>query len=380
MRETIISNAKIVLANEVIDGALKIVDGKIADVSDKKCSSKSALDFEGDTLIPGLVELHTDNLERHVMPRPKSNWPVKAAVFNHDREIVAAGITTVFDAIAVGHLNTGARDESYLDTMAQSIEALNDKGSLKADHFIHWRCEVSGDHLMDQIEPLSKNTRTGLISVMDHTPGQRQFVSLDAYYTYYQGKYGLSDKEMEEYIKGRIAAQERNSEPNRREIVKLAHTKKVPLASHDDATVDHVDEAINDGIKVAEFPTTMDAAEASHNNGLAVLMGAPNVVRGKSHSGNISARNLASAGLLDVLSSDYVPFSLLFGASLLEKHCEHISLPDAIATVTRNPAKYVGLEDRGEIAIGKRADLVRYNVNEEVPTIAEVWRQGNRIA
>ncbi len=380
MRETIITNAKIVLEDEVINGTLKIIDGEIADVSGTNCSSPAAQDFEGDILIPGLVELHTDNLERHIMPRPKSNWPVKAAVFNHDREITAAGITTVFDAISVGHLNAGARDESFLGTMAQSIETLNNEGSLKADHFIHWRCEVSGDHLMEQIEPLSENKRTGLFSVMDHTPGQRQFVSLDAYYTYYQGKYGLSDKEMATYMEGRIAAQARNSKPNRREIVKLAHTKKIPLASHDDATVDHVDEAIDDGITVAEFPTTMNAAEASHNNGLAVLMGAPNVVRGQSHSGNISARDLGSAGLLDVLSSDYVPFSLLYGATLLEKHCENISLPEAITKITRNPAKHVGLEDRGEIAIGKRADLVRYNMIEEVPTIIEVWREGKRIA
>lgn len=380
MRESIITNAKIVLADEVIDGALKIVDGKIEDISTTRCSSGSALDFEGDMLIPGLVELHTDNLERHVMPRPKSNWPVKAAVLNHDREISAAGITTVFDAISVGHLNAGARDESFLDLMAQSIETLNEKGSLKADHFIHWRCEVSGDDLIRQIEPLSKNSRTGLFSVMDHTPGQRQFVSLDAYRTYYQGKYGLSDTEMASYMEGRIAAQERNSEPNRREIVKLAHTKNIPLASHDDATVDHVDEAIDDGITVAEFPTTLDAAEASHNNGLAVLMGAPNVVRGKSHSGNISARDLGKAGLLDVLSSDYVPFSLLFGATLLETHCENISLPEAISKITLNPAKHVGLTDRGEIAEGKRADLVRYRMNEDVPSIVEVWREGNRVA
>jgi len=380
MHETVISNARIVLLDEVIDGSIKIVDGQIADVSTTRSNLSSALDFEGDMLIPGLVELHTDNLERHVMPRPKSDWPVKAAVFNHDREVAAAGITTVFDAISVGHLDAGARDKTFLAKMADSIEQLSDQQSLKADHYIHWRCEVSGDALMDQIEPLSANKRTGLFSVMDHTPGQRQFVSLDAYYTYYQGKYGLSDVEMNAYVEDRKAAQERNSQPNRRKIVSLAHSMKVPLASHDDATIDHVDEAIDDGVTVAEFPTTMDAAEASHNNGLAVLMGAPNVVRGKSHSGNISARELGNAGLLDVLSSDYVPFSLLYGATLLETECEKISLPEAIATITVNPASHVGLNDRGVIEAGKRADLVRYRMEDEVPSIVEVWRKGKRIS
>jgi len=380
MHETVISNAKIVLIDEVLEGSIKIVDGQIADVSTTPSNLTSALDFEGDMLIPGLVELHTDNLERHVMPRPKSNWPIRAAVFNHDREITAAGITTVFDAISVGHLDAGARDKNFLTKMADSIEQLSDQSSLKADHYIHWRCEVSGDELMEQIEPLSVNKRTGLFSVMDHTPGQRQFVSLDAYYTYYQGKYALSDTDMQTYIESRKAAQERNSEPNRRKIVNLAHAMNVPLASHDDATVDHVDEAIDDGVTVAEFPTTLDAAEASHNNGLAVLMGAPNVVRGKSHSGNISARELGNAGLLDVLSSDYVPFSLLYGATLLEAECENISLPEAIATITVNPASHVGLEDRGLIETGRRADLVRYRMQDEVPSIIEVWREGKRIS
>jgi len=380
MREISITNAQIVLADEVVQGSIKIVDGQIEDVSSSPSNVNSALDFEGDILIPGLVELHTDNIERHVMPRPKSHWPVKSAVYNHDREIVAAGITTVFDAICIGHVDAAARSEEIISDIADVVGQLSAAQSLKAEHFIHWRCEVAGENLFPNIEALAKNERTGLFSVMDHTPGQRQFVSLDAYYTYYQGKYGLTDDQMKAYMDERIAAQEKYSAPNRRKIVELAHQKKLPLASHDDATIDHVDEAVADGIVVAEFPTTLNAAEASHNNGLAVLMGAPNVVRGKSHSGNVSARELANAGVLDILSSDYVPFSLLYGAVLLEQCCNDITLPEAISTITRNPARQVGLDDRGEIAAGKRADLVRYRVNNEVPHVVEVWRSGERVA
>lgn len=379
MPETIIHNANIVLADEMVRGSLKIVDGTISDVSSGNGVS-SGLDFEGDYVIPGLIELHTDNLERHAMPRPKSYWPVESAVLNHDREVAAAGITTVYDALSVGHLDQGPRSLEAIRNLSGEISRLQSKGSLKADHFIHWRCEVSGDDMFEAVEALSENDRTGLYSVMDHTPGQRQFVSLEAYYTYYQGKYGLSDQEMETYISERRAAQERNSVPNRQKVVDLAHIRNVPLASHDDATVEHVEEAIGDGIVVAEFPTTVEAAKASHENGLSVLMGAPNVVRGQSHSGNVSARTLASEGVLDILSSDYVPFSLLYGATLLEKHTDQITLPEAIATVTLNPARQVGLEDRGEIGIGKRADLVRFRMDEDVPNILEVWRSGNRVS
>lgn len=379
MPEQVISNARIVLADDVIEGSVKIADGMIADISETP-SGAATHDFEGDILIPGMIELHTDNLERHAMPRPKSYWPVASAVMNHDREVTAAGITTVFDALCIGHMDEGSREIDTILGMSEAIDTLTERGTLKAEHFLHWRCEVASADVMANIEKVCDHSKTGLISVMDHTPGQRQFVSIDAYYTYYQGKYGLTDQQMEVYMTERRAIQEQYSEPNRRQIVELAHARNIPIASHDDATVEHVDEAVDDGIVVAEFPTTLEAARASHENGLAVLMGAPNVVRGKSHSGNVSARELGDANVLDILSSDYVPFSLLYGATLLESHCPNITLSQAIATVTKNPADQVGLSDRGEIAVGKRADLVRYRMDGDVPNIAEVWREGKRVA
>ena len=152
------------------------------------------------------------------------------------------------------------------------------------------------------------------------------------------------------------------------------------LASHDDATVAHVDEAIAQGIRVAEFPTTVEAASASKGAGLGVLMGAPNVIRGASHSGNVSARTLAEQGLLDILSSDYIPFSLIQSAFFLGEVVEGISLPQAVAMVSKNPADAVGLTDRGVIETGRRGDLVRVRVDEHVPVVRTVWREGRRVA
>jgi alpha-D-ribose 1-methylphosphonate 5-triphosphate diphosphatase len=264
--------------------------------------------------------------------------------------------------------------------MAHQISRLIGENSLKADHFLHWRCEVSCPDIFSQLEPLAENERTGLYSIMDHTPGQRQFVSLDAYCTYFQEKYGFSADEMQKMMETRLSDHKKYSDVNRRKVIELAKEQNLPVASHDDATLEHVKQSVSDGIVVAEFPTTMEAAEASHRSGLSVLMGTPNVVRGQSHSGNVSARALASGTFLDILSSDYVPFSLLYGATVLERECENIDLPQAINMITRNPARQVGLDDRGEIAIGRRADLVRYNMSGEVPNIIEVWKHGARVA
>lgn len=381
MAETVFTNANIVLPNEVILGTIT-VDGKmIAGVGQGLSSLPQAIDCHGDYLIPGLVELHTDNLERHFTPRPNTHWPAGAAVINHDREVASAGITTVFDALAVGHMEDDPRRRAgSLEAMLEAISQQDAADTLKADHKLHLRCEVSCPSLEALLDSLIENPLVSLISVMDHTPGQRQFASLEQYAIYYQGKYGFSDDDLEQFMEKQIADQKANSIPNRQMVVKKAKGRGISLASHDDATVEHVDEAIEDEVTIAEFPTTVEAARASHEAGLAVLMGGPNVVRGKSHSGNASARDFAEAGHLDILSSDYVPASLLFAALVLEQHTETIDMPAAIRLVTQTPAQKAGLNDRGEIAEGKRADLVRFNNTQAGPVISEVWSRGRRVA
>jgi len=380
MGEMILTNARIILADEVIEGSVVVHDGTIAEIDDHPTCAAGAFDLEGDILIPGLVELHTDNIERHIMPRPKAVWPSDAAVLSHDREVAAAGITTVLNALAIGAINTHSVRIEMLEDVCGLVESLSAAGALKASHLLHLRCEVSYPELMELLESLLDNSSVQLISVMDHTPGQRQFVDLEQYSVYYQGKFGLSDDELERFIADRRADQVRYSEPNRRMVVQRAMEQGITLASHDDATREHVDEAIRDGIVIAEFPTTIEAAKASHKAGMDVLMGGPNMVRGASHSGNVSARELAAHGILDILSSDYIPSSLVYAALTMAREVDAIELPQAIATVTRNPARKIGLTDRGEIATGLRADLVRFRPMEGAPVIRDVWRAGEKIA
>ncbi|MBD8891169.1 alpha-D-ribose 1-methylphosphonate 5-triphosphate diphosphatase [Roseibium litorale] len=377
--DIVFKNARLVLPDTVIHGSLLIREGIIADISSGNTRSEGQ-DCEGDWLIPGLVELHTDHLEVHYAPRPGVRWNPLAAVQAHDAQIAASGITTVFDALRVGMDEDARITAADMRLLADAIEEGQSRNRLRADHFIHLRCEVSGGDIMSGVRLFETDSRFRLASLMDHTPGQRQFVSLAAYKLYYQGKTGMSDEEFNIYAAKRQAQAAQWSDMNRKAVAELCKERGIVLASHDDATLVHVEEAVRFGTLVAEFPTTLEAAKASHEAGMRVLMGAPNVVRGGSHSGNVSARDLAAHGVLDILSSDYVPFSLIQAAFLLAESVEGLSVNTAINMVTKVPAEVVGLTDRGAIETGRRGDVVRVHLEGDVPLVRSVWREGLRVS
>lgn len=378
--EILFTNARIVTEDAVIHGSLLVRDGRIADITDGGSAVAAAEDCGGDYLIPGLIELHTDNLEKHITPRPKVRWHAGSAVLAHDAQMAAAGVTTVYDAIALSDIIEGSTRLENLQAMVDAVTDTNGRGLLRADHRLHLRSEVSTAQALETFLALVDNPLVGIVSLMDHTPGQRQFVHDGAYKTYYMGKYGFTAAEMDEFTRRQQENAARYSDPNRRAIAAACRDRNLILASHDDATVEHVAEAAELGIHFAEFPTTLAAARASKDAGMMVLMGAPNLVRGGSHSGNISAGMLAQEGCLDVLSSDYVPVSLLTGAFLLHRGDWGLPLPAAIATIAGNPAQVAGLTDRGTLTPGKRADLVRVQEEIDLPVIRGVWREGCRVA
>jgi alpha-D-ribose 1-methylphosphonate 5-triphosphate diphosphatase len=375
---TILSNARVVTADAVIEGSIVIADGIIEALKPGPSAHAGAIDLEGDYLLPGLVELHTDNLENHFSPRPGVRWPGLAAVIGHDAQVAAAGITTVLDAIAVGESAKPGNRLEYLHAMVDAIAEARRKDVLRAEHRLHLRCEISHAETLPLFQSLLEREHVDMISIMDHTPGQRQFATVEKYRDYYMKKYGFSAEQFATFYERQMEAHHRYSAPNRSAIVALAKARGLAIASHDDATAAHVEEAIADGMAIAEFPTTIAAAELSHASGMQVLMGAPNVIRGGSHSGNVSALDLAERGLLDILSSDYVPGSLLQSAFRLAEE-KQITLPQSVAKVSRNPAAAVGLTDRGEIAPGKRADLVRVRDVEGLAVVSTVWREGRRV-
>ncbi|MCS4243633.1 alpha-D-ribose 1-methylphosphonate 5-triphosphate diphosphatase [Rhizobium sp. BIGb0125] len=376
--EQVLSNARIVLEDDIISGSVLIRDGLIADISAGPATTGE--DLEGDYLIPGLVELHTDHLEQHYSPRPGVTWNKTAAVQAHDAQVAASGITTVFDCLRLGSDEDGGFKKGEMREMADAIEHAAGQNRLRAEHLLHLRCEVASSDVLEHFEDFENDPNVKLISLMDHSPGQRQFQSLDQYILYYQKKRGLSDEAFARFVDRRKLASAQYSAPHRDYLAARCAERGITVASHDDATTEHVQEAIGHGVKVAEFPTSIEAARASHEAGMSVLMGAPNIVRGQSHSGNIAAKDLAELGVLDVLSSDYVPFSLLYAPFIIADSVESISLPQALAFVTTNPARSVSLDDRGAIRTGLRADLVRVHREEGVPVVRSVWRQGRRVA
>ncbi|WP_339098549.1 alpha-D-ribose 1-methylphosphonate 5-triphosphate diphosphatase [Pectobacterium brasiliense] len=376
----IINNVRLVLENEVVYGSLDVQNGVIVHVSSACSQQPGAFDGEGGFLLPGLVELHTDNLDKFFTPRPKVDWPAYSAMSSHDALMVANGITTVLDAIAVGDVRDGGHRFDNLNKMVEAIRQGQEKGLNRAEHWLHLRCELPYDATVPLFEKLMNTPDLLLVSLMDHSPGQRQYTSLQKYREYFQGKYHLSNLQMDAFEEEQRGLAACWSQPNRLAIAALCRKKGIALASHDDATVEHVNESLQVGCAIAEFPTTEAAARYLHDRGLLVLMGAPNVVRGGSHSGNVSASQLAQQGLLDILSSDYYPASLLDAAFRLAQDESNLyDLPRAITLLTRNPARAIGLHDRGVIVEGGRADLVLAHTLHGHVHIRHVWAKGQKV-
>lgn len=373
-----IASRRIVLADRETAGTIRVERGTIVAVEEDRFDA-DAIDCGDDVLIPGLVELHTDHLEPHYTPRPKVTWNPLSAVFAYDAQIAASGITTVFDSLRAGSDGDRRSLGAGLLALGTAIETAKGTGLLRVDHHTHLRCEICSEDVLSEAEAFLAQFDVRLMSLMDHTPGQRQFRDIVKLRDYYRGKSTMSEDQLDRFIAKRLALHEAHGAAHRRSLVDLAASRAIALASHDDTTVDHVAESLADRMAIAEFPTTLEAAEASHNAGLAVLMGAPNVVRGGSHSGNVSARDLAEAGLLDILSSDYVPVSLVEGAFGLADVAAIGGLPGAIRTVSANPSRATGLTDRGAIAVGLRGDIVRVALLDGHPVVRQTWRAGLRV-
>jgi alpha-D-ribose 1-methylphosphonate 5-triphosphate diphosphatase len=379
MTDTVLANAEVVLENEVIRGAVTVSGDRIVAVDAGAAVPRGAVDCGGDLVMPGLIELHTDNLERHMEPRPGVDWPHASAIIAHDGELSSTGITTVFDAMRVGSVPGGkTRYEPYARALATELLWLRMQGALRISHFLHLRAEVCSETLPRELAEFGPEDRVGLVSLMDHTPGERQFRDLSQLRLYLTKKRGLTEEEFQDHVASLKALRAAHGDAHERAAVGEAARLGARLASHDDTTEAHVAKSAGYGVALAEFPTTFEAAEACRAHGIAVMMGAPNLIRGGSHSGNVAAADLAEAGLLDIVSSDYVPSALLTAALLLGDLWG--DLARGVHTVTRAPADAVGLADRGRIAPGARADLVRVHRIGGAGAVRGVWVAGRRVA
>jgi len=373
----ILTNARLVLPDEVLNGTIVLDGDRIADIQPGRSAVPGAQDMQGDTIMPGIIDVHTDNLERQVQPRSNARWPSRSAMLTHDAQCAASGVTTVFDALCIGDLGFDkARHKTFEDGVTD-LDALAGTGLLKSEHFLHLRCELPAPNLLALFEPVADHPRVRMVSLMDHSPGMGQYANLDRYRAM-RAREGHAPEWIERRIVELQEQRNRTRDPNRRALLARLRGRHLALASHDDRTAEEIAENHRDGIGISEFPVSLLAATEAHACGMMVIAGAPNIVRGGSHSGNVSAADLVRHGTVDAYASDYVPASLVEAVFAAVRQIG-VGLPESVAMVTANPARMAGLEDRGRLASGLRADLVRVTQFEELAVVRQVWRAGERV-
>jgi alpha-D-ribose 1-methylphosphonate 5-triphosphate diphosphatase len=378
MIETILTNARLVLREEVRDGTVVVDNAGIVEVQPGRSFALSAVDIEGDYLIPGVVDVHTDNLERQVQPRSSARWPSRSAMLAHDAQCAVAGVTTVLDALCIGDLGFDLeRLQTFRDAVVD-LDALAHTGLFKSDHFLHLRCEMPAPDVIELFDPVAEHPLVRMVSLMDHSPGVGQYADLERYRAL-RRKGGMAEAQIEQRIAELTDQRARHRTPNRKTLLARVAALGLPIASHDDRTIEEIEENAADGIDISEFPVTMEAAQAARTHGMEVIAGAPNIVRGGSHSGNVKVADLVEAGAIDAFASDYVPPSLIEAAFQCARQSA-IVLPEAIALITDHPARMTRLADRGRIEAGLRADLVRVRLHGGLPVVRQVWRAGERVA
>lgn len=379
--DLVFTNANLILGDEVVKGSLRVENGLIADIdTSDTINTANSIDCGGDFLSPGLVELHTDNLERHLQPRPGAHWPAQAAIISHDAELASVGITTVFDALRVGSIGTVGRFggyKKYARDVATNIGLMRSQNMLRINHLLHLRAEICSEDLLEEMGEFTSEDQIGIVSLMDHTPGQRQFRDKTKFAEYLSGKHSMSEDEVNAHFELLYSLQRKNGARHEQGAAEIGRQLGAVLASHDDTTTSDVLTSITANVGVAEFPTTLEAARACNSNGISVMMGAPNLLRGGSHSGNVAAQELVEHDLLDIFSSDYAPSSLL--AACVRLGLESDNMANGLSKATSAPAKATGLHDRGVLEIGMRADILRFGIMESLPLTRGLWVKGQRV-
>lgn len=373
MNPLYLTGARVVLPDTVLeDAAVLIEDGAIAAINPESGRGAPALDLSGKTLIPGMIDLHCDALEKEVEPRPQVHFPLDFACAQADKRNAAAGITTVFHALSFANHELGVRNNAFAAEIARAVGAW--RAHALVDNRVHVRYEVTDETAPPVLAALLRDGHAHLMSFMDHSPGQGQFRDVEAYRAYLAKTYKTSDAQLDDIL-ARKAEAAQGAMQRMEQLARLAHERGVSIASHDDDSAQKVDAVKALGAVVSEFPVNLETAQAARAQGLATLFGAPNILRGKSQSGNMRALDAVLAGVADCLCGDYSPAALLPSVMKLPE-LAGISLPEAVALVTRNPARAAGLHDRGEIAVGKRADLVAVKDMGGLPQAERVWSGG----
>jgi alpha-D-ribose 1-methylphosphonate 5-triphosphate diphosphatase len=389
MNEFAIANARVVLPDRVLEGGAVLVrGGLIADVAPTAAAladrPSREVDAEDAYLLPGIVDLHNDGFEYEINPRPGANIPLPLAFTTFERRLVSAGVTTEFHAISFMNRPSTGRSVSGAELASTCIAEFRDDGFRPVDHQILHRLDVWSPAVLDTVFQSVERMPVRYLSLNDHTPGQGQFRDIDGYiarmkaYEETRGNTPLDVDGMFKTIADRAADTETLPAIYGRLRAEVARQPMV-IATHDDDSPEKVDFGWGLGARVAEFPVTVETARRQRELGMPILVGAPNIVRGGSQSGNLDARDLIQLGLADVICADYHAPSLLPSAfRLVEERL--MELPAAIRMLTLDPARAVGLTDRGAIEPGQSADLLLASLDRAgFPCVEQVFRAGRPV-
>lgn len=369
--ETIL-RSKNVLINEEFVSADIVIKGEFIQRIDVYGSNEIAVDFGDKKIVPGIVDLHSDAIEKEIEPRHGATFPVELAISELDKKLSMAGVTTMFHAIGFEENPKKKRSLYLAQHQIEEIYKAN-KNHLGVDNFIHARFELSATDAVEPIKELIDAGMIQLLSLMDHSPGQGQFKTLEKFKTYYSSCYGLNDDEVQDVVNKKL----NKDEDKINDLINHAKKHNLTLLSHDDDCTQKLQGLLDMGVKISEFPLDLEVAKYAVSRGIATGMGAPNIVRGGSQSGNIAAIELVKEGVCKYLCSDYHPTSML---QAVYKMFEDAALPleKGFSMVTSTPASYAHLDDRGAIVEGKRADIIVID-DSNIPKVVLTIKDGESI-
>lgn len=351
MTDIFIDGGRTLLGRDIIETSLEIAGGEITALGPDSAHGALGLDAAGLLVLPGIVDLHGDAFERQLMPRPGVDFPVDVALMDSDKQAIANGITTVFHG-TTWSWEPGLRGAENARQLLAAIETL--RPQLASDTRFHLRQETFNLDAEDEITQWLAAGRIDLLAFNDHM--DLTGISKPAKRARMVERTGLSSAAFDTLV-DRVLSRADDVPASIARLAHAAHAANVPTLSHDDATPAMRDDFRKLGVNIAEFPINEETAVAAAAAGDFIVFGAPNVVRGGSHTGWTKASDMIAKGLCSILASDYYyPAQLLAAFRLVDEGT--LALPEAWALISSAPAKAAGLTDRGEIAAGRRADIL----------------------
>ncbi|WP_199616329.1 alpha-D-ribose 1-methylphosphonate 5-triphosphate diphosphatase [Paenibacillus alkalitolerans] len=376
-----IYGGKIVTPGGVIENGTVVIDnGVITEVSRAGNVQRGAndVDASGYWIIPGIIDTHSDAIEHEMQPRPASRFPIEWSFVELERKLAAQGITTIYHSLSMwddGASNAARRNSSVMQ-FVKDIHRMNTQPRLIRNR-IHIRFEITNRNAVPFIEQLLRDKAINQLSFMDHTPGQGQYRDIEVHKRFVMERQNKTEDEVLQIF------EERKSRPKTSfdellMLSELAARYGIPLASHDDDSIEKLDVVSEWNASISEFPVDLIVAVEAKRRGMHVVMGAPNVMMGKSHSNNLSALEAVREGVVDIFCSDYYPPSMLQSVFLL--HRLGYDLNWAVNMVTLNPAKALGIDSHtGSVEPGKSADLLMVGLHGDQPVIDRVWVGGRTV-